>query len=184
MRKGWRGIVGVTHGVLTCFTWPNSRTLSLSHRPITALAQIICFPWGEWQLHWLIVNDKQALSPPRVRGWLPAECLPDREMNKQRRQIEMSISASPCRPVPWPGATPRHYTSTDEAGWGGGSETASWEFAELLSSPKWCLERLEEKMRGNSGPSPCQVGDIQRHLRRVHATLSSSMRSAFNSSNR
>lgn len=67
MRKSWRGIVGVTQQALH----DNSRTLALSHRPITALAQIICFPWGEWQLHWLIVNDKGELSSPRVRGWLP-----------------------------------------------------------------------------------------------------------------
>lgn len=48
--------------------WPNSRTPSPSSGfSQTALAHIICFPWGQWQLHWLIVNDKRCCLLPNQR---------------------------------------------------------------------------------------------------------------------
>lgn len=82
-----------TRGVPTSFIFKDTAS---------APTQTICFPQGGWQLHRLIVNDKPALSHLWVRGWLPAECLPDScadAWHVWNVYISLSLRA-------WPRATP------------------------------------------------------------------------------
>ena len=73
---------------------------------------MIFFPQGGWQLHWLIVNDKLTLSPPRVRGWLPAEYLPDSHTDRLKCLYQhLPVGLSPDR-EPYPTPPHEHWWST------------------------------------------------------------------------
>lgn len=112
---------------------------------------MICFPRGEWQLHWLIVNGERLPSLPRVRGWLPAEWLPDREMNEQKQtdwNVYISLSLWAC-PLTQRHTPPLHKNRWCKMRWGE-SEKPSWVFKELLSTAQGSLKRLGGKKGGNS----------------------------------
>lgn len=104
------------------------------------LTRIICFPRGEWQLHWLIVNDKRPLPSQRVAvRWLSP--LPGRWASNTGRLKRLS-ERLPTGPSPDPWATP---FPPPPPMMRARREKVSPVFAELLSSPKWCLRRVEER---------------------------------------
>lgn len=90
---------------------PNKLYIQGHSSSLSAPAQMIFFPWGGWQLHWLIVNDKLTLSPPRVRGWLPAEYLPDSHADRLKRLYQhLPVGLSPDR-EPHPPPPHKHWWS-------------------------------------------------------------------------
>lgn len=133
-------------------------------------------PWSPTELYIQghRLSPRPGWSAPHVEGdsftgWLlmTSWCCPSSESEgsflltisltaaQTDEMYEMSISASPCRPIPWPEATPfllhKHW-------WGemrpGLSERMPWEFTRLLSPQKLWLKGHRKRKAVVAVPHP------------------------------
>lgn len=153
----------IRRGAPTSFTWPNWRTQSISsvsHRLLQPKLSA-SHEGSDSFTGWFLMAKGYCPFPALEGGCLLSVSLTGKWTSSTDRlkclYQPLPVGLSPD-PAPHP-STAEASVKQDEL---------SWEFSALLSSPKWCLKKLEEIKGGDSGPSSCQVGDIKAWQTLIH----------------